>query len=686
MSVLWWLSQRTITAILLSLVYLCLVGPYELHAVEQENTLPTKAEIDFTLIGGKQLNHFFRNEQVAVHSVFSTGDKIRAIFSFPAGNSGLGLWFDSDDENVRWGEPESTIALERSSSTNQSLWGIQGEITLHARKVAIKQVLLSSNRVLRDYGYSDVPRKEIEHKRNMNGAEVSWFRQRLDGKSAYQLSLQVLSGKWLENAKNELVLMAATDGPIRLKYTALSGDPPLTPMQASKLFAVAPEHPSLADNILTFLSYEEKFLAGSWRFATYFGRDTLLSLRMLLPRLSADAIESAFGSVITRMLPNGSVAHEEDIGEFAVLRHKLEQNQNSDSPIYDYKMIDDDYLLTIVFAQYVDAVKKRGDSASWARLKQFLSRRTMSGRSYAQQLKANAEWVVASAKPYASSQEARDLIHLKKHEKVGQWRDSEEGLAGGRVPYDVNVVLLPAALEAIEVLLRSGVFDGHTLLAFPELKYLQQRWVDTGKYFRISVSQTHAEHAQQRYRQSIGWPKVSSGETLSGSLVFMGIALDENYKAIPVIHSDIGYALLFTKPESSELKRMLAQVIRPFPQGLFSPVGLIVANPVYASQPIQQSLNKFSYHGTVIWSWQQALLNVGLMRQLERADLNDSTLSFLHKAKTSLDSISSQQTQVKASELWSWAWQDDQLVPTAFGQRVGDKTESNAAQLWSAVP
>ncbi len=166
----------------------------------------------------------------------------------------------------------------------------------------------------------------------------------------------------------------------------------------------------------------------------------------------------------------------------------------------------------------------------------------------------------------------------------------------------------------------------------------------------------------------------------------MGIALDENYKAIPVIHSDIGYALLFTKPESSELKRMLAQVIRPFPQGLFSPVGLIVANPVYASQPIQQSLNKFSYHGTVIWSWQQALLNMGLMSQLERADLNDSTLSFLHKAKTTLDSISNQQTQIKASELWSWAWQDGQLVPTAFGQRVGDKTESNAAQLWSAVP
>lgn len=37
--------------------------------------------------------------------------------------------------------------------------------------------------------------------------------------------------------------------------------------------------------MLTFLSYREKYLAGSWRFDTYFGRDTMMSLTLLAPVL-----------------------------------------------------------------------------------------------------------------------------------------------------------------------------------------------------------------------------------------------------------------------------------------------------------------------------------------------------------------------------------------------------------------
>src|SRR5207302_10202639 len=42
-----------------------------------------------------------------------------------------------------------------------------------------------------------------------------------------------------------------------------------------------------ARDTLTFLAYREKLLAGSWRFDTYFGRDTLMAVRLLMPVLSA---------------------------------------------------------------------------------------------------------------------------------------------------------------------------------------------------------------------------------------------------------------------------------------------------------------------------------------------------------------------------------------------------------------
>ena len=53
----------------------------------------------------------------------------------------------------------------------------------------------------------------------------------------------------------------------------------------------------------------------------------------------------------------------------------------------------------------------------------------------------------------------KNLIALKEGQLVGQWRDSNDGLGGGRYPYDVNTGLMPAALRAIGELARAGAFE-----------------------------------------------------------------------------------------------------------------------------------------------------------------------------------------------------------------------------------
>lgn len=53
----------------------------------------------------------------------------------------------------------------------------------------------------------------------------------------------------------------------------------------------------------------------------------------------------------------------------------------------------------------------------------------------------------------------KNLIALKEGVPVGQWRDSNDGLGGGRYPYDVNTALMPAALRAIAELARAGAFE-----------------------------------------------------------------------------------------------------------------------------------------------------------------------------------------------------------------------------------
>ncbi len=98
-----------------------------------------------------------------------------------------------------------------------------------------------------------------------------------------------------------LTLAASRAGEaLRLRITALTGEKPLTPLSSHLLSSSANDDPRSRE-VLTFLSYEEKFLAGSWRFNTYFGRDTLMSLRLLLPVLEPEALEGGLMAVLQRL-------------------------------------------------------------------------------------------------------------------------------------------------------------------------------------------------------------------------------------------------------------------------------------------------------------------------------------------------------------------------------------------------
>ena len=61
--------------------------------------------------------------------------------------------------------------------------------------------------------------------------------------------------------------------------------------------------------------------------------------------------------------------------------------------------------------------------------------------------------------------------------------------------------------------------------------------------------------------------------------------------------------------------------MRPFPAGLMTDAGVLVANPVFSTPALQASFTNHDYHGTVIWSWQQAVLAAGLARQIGRRGL-----------------------------------------------------------------
>ncbi len=654
-------------------------------------TRPALAESDpeqrlsFDVVEGLNTNSFLRDGPVAAHLLLRSGLDPRLIVAFPAGNSGVGLWFARNTQSLTWqllGRPAPVVLKD---SKGRPLYGITAEVSATgAPALSIAKAVLSSVRVLRNYQSDGTLPVEVTVAPTISDATITWARDRLDGAAGYLLRIRVIEGTLSPDR-----ITAAGGDRVVLEITAVSGETPLAPLGGSHLLNAAARHDSATRDVLSFLSYRESFLAGSWRFNTYFGRDTLMSVRLLMPALTPEAVDAGLGSVFTRLSPEGEVAHEENVGEFAVLEH-LKAGVHSDAPTFDYKMIDSTFMLAPVAAAWL-----LDDPRGRAEARGFLSQRDGRTGDAARTLGAdfvrNLEFVLGAAAPFADDPRARNLVALKSGWSVGEWRDSDAGLAGGRIPYDVNAVFVPAALEAARRFFASGLLDPYLTDAdrksFAHADAMAGVWRAKAKpLFVVTVPNRVARARIAAYAAALQVPAGSALRSLgSGAVRFHALALEGDGTPIPVLHSDEGFDFLFGRPSAADLAQAVTAFSRPFPAGLFTPVGVVVANPVYAGPEVQAELSRSAYHGTVIWSWQQAVLAAGLARQLQRRDLPPALERRLRAAQAQLWHAIRAADAMRDSELWSWSFVNRRYEVAPFGTNVADADEANAAQLWSTV-
>jgi hypothetical protein len=634
--------------------------------------------LDFDLREGSVHHHFFRRGPVAAHLSAASGTAPRVLFAFPAGNTGVGVWFAAAAEPVELVVEGRLAPVERADGMR----GVSAVITARAATLAVRGVVLGSVRGLREFGYSGEAPAGLESWIEP-GPPLVLRRRTLDGRHHVELTIALESGGSATlDAAGRIVITAGPSGESRLAMTALADDVPLTPIPAVELLADVEGACPRALAALAFLSYEEKLLAGSWRFLTYFGRDTLLSLRLLLPVLRPAVIEAGLGAVIERLGEGGAVAHEEVIGEWAARSHLTRESRPDDlrEPLYEASMIDDDFLLAPVVAAYLI------DSAGGpARAAAFLARTTSRGRTYREALEANLALVLRLARPFADAPGPSTLIRLEEGAATGEWRDSTEGLGFGRVPFNVNVALIPAALEAAAQLFASPLFGAREAEAREASLSLAQ-WRRAGAFFQVEIPADDAKERLAIYAASIGLDPAAAIASIDGVLKFPAIALDVEGRHIPVMHSDDSFVLLFTTPDAAYLEQAAQRLLRPFPAGLRTPVGIVVANPAFATCAAQRGLfTSDHYHGTVVWSWQQAMLAAGLRRQLARVDLSEQVRATLESAEAALWDVIDGAGAWGNTELWSWAIAGAAFEPVPFGAAGGHHDESNAVQLWSTV-
>lgn len=620
------------------------------------------ARLHFRIVEGRGDNLFLRQGPVAVHALASSGERPRFVAAFPAGNSGVAVWFDHFAESV-------SLSLEEELQPVSAMGGLHGAsglLVAGAGEISVLQAVLGSVRILRDYkNLGAIPESSRPAVEIVRG-QARWVHTRPDGKVSYELVLKPRNGS-VEFRGDRVVFTGSNPlRPLELEFTALSSEPPLTPVRAADILTEDAGTDEHMRNALEFLAFREKYLAGSWRFLTYFGRDTLISMRLLMPVLTAFGVEIGVASVLDRLSPSGDVAHEEDIGEFAVLAHK---GQAAD-PVFDYKMIDDDFLLAPLIAEMLELPE--GEE----RFVQLLGRRSVSGFLYRDLLVRHLERVLDLARPYANEPCVANLRALKDGLPIGDWRDSHEGLGGGRYPYNVNAVLIPAALRAAE---RLFPLLGRCDEAL-DAAALHQVWCGARQWFSVELDD--AERAQ-RIKIAAGEYGVPENEAPSR---FHALALDAEGRPLPVMHSDYGFDLLYGQPDDALIQTALAVLVSPFPGGLLTPVGMVVANGALASEPrLRHIFSRNHYHGAVIWSWQQAMALAGIERQLNRTDLRPETRAALLDGQAALWAAVAAGGDFRNSELWTWRCVHGRFEAVPFGQDAGHTTESNAVQLWSTV-
>lgn len=638
-----------------------------------------RPELAYRIDEGKNLNAFVRDRAVAAHLLLRNGTDPRILVAFPAGNSGVGMWFEPTAKPATWRLDTAPVPLNRGV-----MHGVVAVASIDAPRLVPKQAVLSSIRFLRDYQAVGRFPTDVAATPTFAGDTIRYQRSRLDGAPGYTLAIRVLGGRIAQGG-----IVAGADGRIRIEITALTGETPLTPIPLAKLLNASAAADPAACNALAFLSYREKFLAGSWRFDTYFGRDTLMSVRLLMPVLQPESIEAGLNAVIARLSPGGEVAHEEGIGEFAVVENRKAGRRGAAAEL-DYGMVDDDYMLAPITADYLLGP---GKERARSYLATPLASESQPERAEAvgAALVRNLRFVLAQSRAFAATPTWQNLIAIKPGRMTGEWRDSNEGLGGGIYPYDVNAALVPAALEAAVRLQRTGLLDRYLTpadhAAFAAAATTAQVWrAKAPALFEVAVPAAAATSQVNRYATSLGVPAEAPVRSVGQQpLVFHALSLNADGTPVRIINSDEGFALLFGRPSATDLDTFVGAIMRPFPAGLMTDVGLLVANAAFADAGAQARFTPGAYHGAVVWSWQQALLAAGLARQLTRPDLPAATRARLVTAQAALWKAIGATRAVQSSELWSWAFRNGRYEVVPFGAGKTDVDESNAAQLWSTV-
>jgi hypothetical protein len=475
-------------------------------------------------------------------------------------------------------------------------------------------------------------------------------------------------------------------------------------------------------------------------YATYFGRDQMMTALMMRPIWTPTMSEAVIASVLRKLSPDGHVSHEEALAGQAIREHAGEYVALVDSALgrrgaardtafararrvldglqvtrENYHMLDGEFQLPVLVARWLDdtsvtAEHKRAFLTAVEPERKPWTRLSLLVRELGRMTTLTA--------PYARSGRADSLVAFVKldstHWRSASWRDSRAGYANGRYAMDINAVWAPAALRATERIFASlralGVGIARPMVENSEQTYwaladygldsaklrrAAETWSGAGRHFTVTLS---PGEIASRVDAKLGWMPDAErtfwrkrlDETAAGrdSLTFLALSLDSAARPIRVVNTDPAERIFLGGAPTDSVPRLLDPFLRAYPVGLFvREIGPLVANDAYASDSVWNAFREDSYHGPrVVWGREVNLLLLGIANQLAAATDaggRPRTPALAPDVATLTDAIRRVHEAVAASgfehsELWSYRIENGALRPERYGI-------SSDLQLWSSA-
>lgn len=473
---------------------------------------------------------------------------------------------------------------------------------------------------------------------------------------------------------------------------------------------------------MELLVSREKLMAGLPTYATYFGRDMLMTALMMRPVWKETMSEFAIASALRKLAPDGRVSHEEALGgqavreaasEYAalvsagrldsarsVLRHIRRVREN-------YHMIDAEYQLPIVVARWI-----ADPDVSAARKRAFLRDRSDAASTRLSRLMRELALVARATSAYAADPRPANLISFAPRDSgrwaAQSWRDSNVGYAGGRYAMDVNVVWAPHALESVGIIMERlralGLLHDSLTAGSPLAEYARrpatlqravQAWQGASSHFVVTLSPAEVRtHVTARLdAMSAGerqhWSRVlarSRADTAAFS--FLALSLDAAGRPIPVANSDVATRLFLgdreapgTAPDAAARSAVLRDVrlfTSRYPVGLLvDSVGPVVSNDAFADARVWRDFDRDRYHSPhVVWGRENNLFLIGAVNRIREAR---GDRAYVRELRAAIDDVlGAVNASGFRSELWSYEVANGRAVPIRYGS-------GSDVQLWSTT-